>query len=173
MSIMTTLRLDVLARTVHARSPVAPPASKHPDTCHEPGDRTNLAVFPWLTLCPAGTIEIDARAGRRTGELAPGTPVALRDDRPLSRRRLRRLARRLSIAVEREVIVLPTTGRPIVMIDDTEHAVRHFWTAMATVPPGLTATAMPATMVLRLARSLPWRWTGAAAPGRVLIGRKR
>lgn len=130
---------------------------------------------PWLTLCPAGTVEIDAREvrGGIAGQLPADTSVVLVDDRPFSRRRLRRLADQLSVVIEREVIVLPTLGRPIILVDDTEAAVRHFWTAIATVPPGLAFTALPATAMLGLARLLPWRWTGAAAPGRATIGRQR
>jgi hypothetical protein len=69
--------------------------------------------------------------------------------------------------------VLPTLVRPMVVIDDTEPAVRHFWSSIATVPPGLVLTAVPASALLGVARHLPWRWTGAAAPGRVVIGRPR
>jgi hypothetical protein len=138
-------------------------------------ERTSPATSPWLTLCPAGTVEIDARDGRGAiaGHLPADTPVVLVDDRPFSRRRLRRLADRLSVVIERELIVLPTVGRPIILVDDTEAAVRHFWTAIATVPPGMAFTALPATVMLGLARSLPWGWTGAAAPGRAIIGRQR
>jgi hypothetical protein len=60
----------------------------------------------------------------------------------------------------------------MVVIDDVEEAVRHFWTAVATVPPGLAITALPASVLLGVARSAPWRWTGAAAPARVVIGRR-
>ena len=94
------------------------------------------------------------------------------DQQPFSRRRLRRLARGLGVVVEREFVVLPSLGRPMVVIDDVEEAVRHFWTAVATVPPGLAFTALPASALLGLARIAPWRWTGAVAPGRVVIGRR-
>jgi hypothetical protein len=137
-------------------------------------ERTSPAASPWLTLCPAGTVEIDARDVRGAARQRPAdTPVVIVDDRPFSRRRLRRLADRLSVVIERELIVLPTVGRPIILVDDTEAAVRHFWTAIATVPPGLAFTALPATAMLGLVRFLPWRWTGAAAPGRAIIGRQR
>jgi hypothetical protein len=139
---------------------------------------TGLAASPWMTLCPLGTLEIDARTidderiDYVSDQLKPELPVVLIDQRPFSRRRLRRLARELSIEIEREFVVLPTLGRPIVLIDDTEPAVRHFWTTIATVPPGLAASAVPASALLSLARRLPWSWTGAAAPGRALVGRR-
>jgi hypothetical protein len=139
----------------------------------EPAGRSPLARSPWLTLCPLGTLEIDARTiDDSLDELEPDLPVVLVDQRPFSRRRLRRLARRLSIGIEREFIVLPTLRRPIILVDDTEPAVRHFWTAIATVPPGLAFSALPASALLGLARRLPWSWTGAAAPGRALVGRR-
>ena len=140
----------------------------------EPAGPSRLATSPWMTLCPLGTLEIDTRIidDSIAGQLKPDLPVVLIDQRPLSRRRLQRLARELSIEIEREFIVLPTLGRPIVLIDDTEPAVRHFWTTIATVPPGLAVSAVPASALLSLARRLPWSWTGAAAPGRALVGRR-
>ena len=116
-------------------------------------------------------MEIDIRSGPvETHQLSAELPVVLMDQRPLSRRRLRRVARDLGVVLEREFVVLPTIGRPMVVIDDVETAVRHFWTAVATVPPGLAFTAVPASALLGLARRAPWRWTGAIAPGRVVIG---
>jgi hypothetical protein len=132
-----------------------------------------------MALCPPGTVEVVVPAGRRRRgaaeplALPPGTPVALLSARPLSRRRLRRIARRLAIGVDRELVVLPALRRPVVVLDDTKAAVRHFWTRVAAVPPGLVLTALPATVVLYLARTLPWSWTGAIAPGRVVQGRIR
>jgi hypothetical protein len=143
-------------------------------TFAEPVHRSPLVTSPWMTLCPLGTVEIDARATDEIADqLEPGVPVVLVDQRLFSRRRLRRLAMRLSIEIERELIVLPTLRRPIVLVDDTQAAVRHFWTAIATVPPGLAITALPASVLLGLARQLPWSWTGAAAPGRALVGRRQ
>jgi hypothetical protein len=139
----------------------------------EPAGPSRLATSPWMTLCPLGTLEIDTRTTDDIADqLKPDLPVVLIDQRPFSRRRLRRLARELSIEIEREFIVLPTLGRPIVAIDDTAPAVRHFWTTIATVPPGLAISAVPASALLSLARRLPWSWTGAAAPGRALVGRR-
>lgn len=144
----------------------------------EPAREPHPRLSPWLALCPLGTLELDARtldlrkADAEIDQLTPELPVVLIDQRPFSRRRLRRLARRLGVEVEREFIVLPTLGNPIAVIDDTEAAVRHFWTAIATVPPGLAITALPASALLEVARRLPWSWTGAAAPGRALVGRR-
>ncbi|HZX05369.1 hypothetical protein [Kribbella sp.] len=127
-------------------------------------------IAPWLQLCPPGTVEIDLRDG--PVELPLDGPVVLVDQRPWSRRRLRRTARELGVVLEREFVVLPTLERPMVVVDDVEEAVRYFWTAVATVPPGL-AFAVPASALLGLARRAPWRWTGALAPARVVVGRRR
>jgi hypothetical protein len=128
-------------------------------------------VAPWLVLCPVGTAEVHVQHGwRAVRQLPAGTPVALIDSRPASRSRLRRIARKLPMTVERELIVLPTAGHPIVVMDDTSDAVRHFWRSVAAVPPGVAAASLPTTLLLRAARTLPWTWTGAIAPGRVLLG---
>ncbi|WP_112238785.1 hypothetical protein [Kribbella monticola] len=139
----------------------------------KPAGRSPLVTSPWMTLCPLGTVEIDVRSGDVVlAALEPDRPVVLVDQRPFSRRRLRRLARRLALEIEHEFIVLPTLRRPIVLVDDTEPSVRHFWTTIATVPPGLAFSVLPASALIGLARRLPWSWTGAAAPGRALLGRR-
>jgi hypothetical protein len=127
-----------------------------------------------MALCPLGTLELDSRTMKIADleQVEPNVTVVLLDQRPFSRRRLRRLARKLSIEVEREFVVLPTIGNPLVLVDDAEASIRHFWTTIATVPPGLAITALPASALLGLARMLPWSWTGAVAPGRALVGRR-
>ncbi len=137
----------------------------------EPAGRTTT---PWQVLCPPGAVHLEAtQPSRRLPDLAPGTPVVLYDGRPLSRRRLRALAAKLQVVPDRELILLPTPQHPLFVVDDTPSAVHHLWRSVVTVPPGLAATALPAAAALRLIRVLPWTWTGAIAPGRVLIGRRR
>jgi hypothetical protein len=77
------------------------------------------------------------------------------------------------VDVSRELVVVPSTTRAIASFDDTGSAVHHFWESVAAVPPGLTRSAGPATVALRLARAMPWAWTGALAPGRVVVGTRR
>jgi hypothetical protein len=103
--------------------------------------------------------------------LAPGTRVCLVDDRLLSRRRLRRLVRRARLQVERELIAVPSPGRPLALVDDDADAVRLFWTHVAMVPPGLGRMALPAVAALAVVRRLSWTWTGALVPGHIVIGR--
>ena len=142
--------------------------SGHRDT---PG--RNLAEAPWRALCPARVVELRDPDLQALQDLPGGTPVVLLIDTPFSRLRLRRLARRARICIDRELIAVPSTTASLVLVDDAESAVRHFWMAVATVPPGLTWSSAPATLLLLLARMLPWELTGAVAPGRVLIGRRR
>jgi hypothetical protein len=142
-------------------------------TSAEPTRQVRQPIPPWLQLCPPGTAEIDLRSGPVvTAELSGEFPVVLIDQRPFSRRRMRRVARELGVVLEREFVVVPSVDRPLVVVDDTREAIRHFWTAVATVPPGLTLATVPASALLGLARLAPWRWTGAVAPGRVVIGRR-
>jgi hypothetical protein len=76
------------------------------------------------------------------------------------------------LLVERELLVLPGTRRALVTVDEDAAAVRHFWTAIAVVPPGLTWASLPTTVAIRLARRLPWSWTGAVLGGHLLIARR-
>jgi len=138
-----------------------------------PRPGSGLGRSPWLALCPRDAVVLRDPDRLALDRLPSGTSVALVIDGPLARWRLRRRARRCGVVVERELIVVPGTRRPIVALDDTEASVRHFWSHVAAVPPGLTRTHVPATAVLLAARMLPWRWTGALAPGRVLVGSRR
>jgi hypothetical protein len=138
-------------------------------SCPDPR-RDDLALRPWLVLCPADVVVVEGLDRRALAALRPGTPVAIRVDAPGSRTRMRSLARASGVRVERELIAVPSTRHPIVLVDDDESAVRFLWQGLATVPPGLCRTAPVAALALRAARSAPWQWTGALAPGRVLVG---
>ena len=138
-----------------------------------PGAGGGLNEAPWRALCPRGVVELRNPAASTLQRLASGTPVALVCDSHLARFRVRRRARRAGIRVVRELVVVPSTSSPIVVLDETQAAVRHFWTSVAAVPPGLTRASAPATLALRIARVLPWRCTGLLAPGRVVVGVRR
>ena len=129
-----------------------------------------LVSHPWLALCPPDVVVVDGFDRRALVALCPGTPVAVRVDAPRSRARLRALAQATGVRVERELIAVPTTWHPVALVDDDESAVRFLWDGLATVPPGLCRTAPVAALALRAARSAPWQWTGALAPGRILVG---
>lgn len=132
-----------------------------------------LAQAPWLALCDEPVTAIhrfDRAALSSLTALPPGTRVILVADGPLARSRARRFAVRGGVQVTRELIVLPSTDHPIVVIDDDEAAVRYLWTSVAAVPPGVCRGAWFVGTMLRLAHLLPWTWTGALAPGRVMTG---
>lgn len=103
--------------------------------------------------------------------LPPGTPVCLVLDAPGSRWLLRALARRAGVTVDRELIVVPSTRSPLLVLDDAAEPVARLWHGVATVPPGIARGWWAATMALHAARRMPWQWTGAVLPGRVVIGR--
>lgn len=135
------------------------------------GAGRDLVNSPWLALGPPGTLELRRPRTWTVRCLEAGTRVCLVEDRLFARLRLARVVRLAGLVVEREVVAVPTARRPLVLVDDHETAVRQFWNSIATVPPGLAITALPAAGCLRMARLLPWRWTGALTPGRIVIGR--
>lgn len=154
--------------------PVAWPAatSVTPGPASTP-DRAHVATGPWRLLGPEGMVETRGACAPALRALPVGTAVCLVEDRALARWRLRRLARRAGIVVERELIVLPRVSAPIVVLDDARESVTAFWQRIAAVPPGVARAHALADLAVRAARLLPWRVTGAVAPGRVLIGRRR
>ena len=177
---MTYQPVNRVSRAVHVRRPVEPPRHDHADLA-EPAQsddpqaappRAGLSLAPWMALCGDVAVEIRDPQFETLRSVASGTTVVLVCDQPLSRWRLRRLASRAGVVIERELIAVPSTRSPVVLVDEAESAVAHFWNDVITVPPGLAFASLPATVVLRLARTLPWRWTGAIAPGRVVIGRR-
>jgi hypothetical protein len=139
----------------------------------EVADRRGLRSSPWRALCPSHVLEMRDPDLLTLQRLPSGTAVALVSDRWLSRGRLRRRARLAGVRIERELVVVPTTRSPIMVLDDEPLAVRHFWTSVAAVPPGVTRAHGPLSAVLLAMRVVPWRWTGAVAPGRVLVGSRR
>jgi hypothetical protein len=114
-------------------------------------------------LVPPSATSIDART--QTGDAClrqiAGLPsqawVSIVDDRPLSRLRLRRLARRCGLVVERELIVLRTLGAAVAVVEDV----------------GPHAAARVPFSSAPLLRILPWSWTRWLASDRVLLARRR
>lgn len=127
---------------------------------------------PWLALCPPAARVLRDPSPARVRRGVPGSQVVLVTDRPFGRRRLRRTARLGGLVIERELLILPGTRQALVAVDEDAAAVRHFWTAIAVVPPGLTWASLPATVAVRIARRLPWSWTGSVLGGHLLIARR-
>jgi hypothetical protein len=132
-----------------------------------------LAHAPWRLFTTDEAVELRNPRRRDLHRLPPGTRVCLVADRPGARRRLRRTARRAGIALQRELIAVPSTRRPVVLVDDHQDAVGAFWRSVVAPPPGFSRGWLVATLTIVLGRRLPWTWTGAVAPGRVVLGTKR
>lgn len=156
---------------------LAPPASSVLEEVPGTPSVRTLPGAPWRLMCPTDVVLLnvaDHRGVRQLrGRLEPGKCVGLLCERHGSRRRLRHVARALDLEVERELIVLPRLDHPLVVLDDLPEPVGYLWESIATVPPGMAVAGIPAAAALRLARKLPWSWTGEFIPGRVLIGRAR
>jgi hypothetical protein len=125
---------------------------------------------PWSVLAPANAIQLSGESLRRTAELPPGTSVVLVATRPFARRHLRRAADRADIRVDRELIALPSTRSPLVVVTDDDESIALFWNAVAMVPPGLTRALGLATLALHLLTLVSPDVTRRLAPGRILIG---
>ena len=171
-----------MSRRPDRRTPPVPPARVDTLPARRPTRGPSPVVVehgrglrrsPWRTLCPRHVLEFRDPDVRELQRLPSGTAVALVADRWMSRRRLRRRAALAGVVVERELIVVPSTTSPLMVLDDDRTAVRHFWAAVAAAPPGVTWAHGPLSLVLLGMRALPWTWTGAVAPGRVLVGSRR
>jgi hypothetical protein len=106
--------------------------------------------------------------------LASGTPVVLVDDRPGARRRSRTMARDGAVAVERELLAIPSAADPVYAVEDVPAALRAFWRSFVTVPPGEAGRAPMISAAVRTVAVLrPWPILGAVVPGRFTIGHRR
>jgi hypothetical protein len=141
-----------------------------------PDDHTvgSAPAAVWAPLCPPGTVTVSwTEAAGVLPLLAPGTQVAIVADRPFLRRAVRRRCDRAGVRVERELVALPSGSRPLVLFDDHPQTVSAFWDTVATVPPARGWITALGTLALVLGARAPWRWTGALAPGRVVLGVRR
>jgi hypothetical protein len=121
-------------------------------------------------LAPADALVLGPRSLRSAPRPTPGRSVVLVTSRPFARRHLRRAAARAGIVTDRELIVLPSTRSPLVVLDDDDECIALFWTAVAMVPPGLTRALGPATLLLRAMKTAPPDLTRRLATSRILIG---
>lgn len=134
-------------------------------------------MSPWAVLLPPSTASIDARSLeaseclRQIALLPSRAWVSIVDDRPLSRLRLRHLARRAGLVIERELITLPTLDAAVAVIEDVgpAAAVR----VRSSPAPPVMGASFVAPMVTRwLVRTLPWSWARWLLSGRVLVARR-
>lgn len=128
---------------------------------------------PWRLLAPDEAVVLAPHGRREVRGLPSGTPVVLLVDGFLARVRARRVAARIGIVVDRELISVPSTRQPLVVLDIDDAAIAVLWTAVAMVPPGLTRALAPITLLLRAMAVAPPSLTRRLAPGRILIGHTR
>lgn len=136
----------------------------------EPSPALPRSPDPWALIAPAGAVVEWRPRASRLRNLPRGTTIVLVVGGPLARWRLRRVAGRCAIALDRALIVVPTVSAPLALVDDRESAVRYFWSHLATVPPGLTRWYPVACFALAVARRLPWAWQGSCALGYAAVG---
>lgn len=133
-----------------------------------------LAGDDALLLGPRGAAG-DARQTIAAAPTAPpviaaGTRVALADDRPGGRRRLRRRASRLGLRVDQEFVVLPSWHRAAFLVEDHASTLGWLWATLATVPPGVARGAFVVDAAVRGGpRTRPWGFVGLLVPGRLII----
>ena len=134
-------------------------------------------VPPWAVLVPGSATSIDVRTQRteqclrQIAVLPPEAWVSIVDDRPLSRLRLRRLAHRAGLVIERELIVLRTADGAAAVVEDVGPAPGRARSLSA--PPFSGGSAVAPAVPLWLVRTLPWSWTRWLASDRVLLARRQ
>jgi hypothetical protein len=132
-------------------------------------------------LVPSTSTWVDVPRSRATRgktadevrRLPPGAPVVLAARGLGCRRRSRALARLASVAVERELLAIPSVDAPDYLVEDDPGAVTGFWRSFVTVPPGAALTAPVISVAIRVVDVLhAWALVGAVAPGRYTVGRR-
>lgn len=128
-----SVRVPGISPAPRWRPGAAPPRGRDSVTTRSPGrgrglDRPGPTRPPWAVLVPASAACIDARSQqpaeflRQIAVLPSQAWVSIVDDRPLSGRRLRRLAERAGLVIERELVVLASPGSGVTVIEDVTAA---------------------------------------------------
>jgi hypothetical protein len=134
-------------------------------------------VPPWAVFVPPDATSIEARAQRveeclrQIAALAPDSWVSIVDDGPLGRWRLRRLAKRSGLVIERELVVLPAVDTTVIV----EDATRTRWRAPGGQVISPFAGGLPADLPVALwpARWLRSAWRRRWTAERLLLARRR
>lgn len=134
-------------------------------------ERGELASPAWSVLTPETGVHLDARRLTRQAcvrqllGLSPGSWVSVVDDRPLSRIRLRRLARCGGLVVVHELIVLPTPERPVLIVDEPVPG-RH------RQPGHRSVVAAPGWRTAVVLSLLGWSWGRWLLRPRVMVAQR-
>jgi hypothetical protein len=134
----------------------------------------------WLAVSPPGGVLVhlgrsrnERRAScRAVAALPAGTPVVMACSAPRAIRRCRSFASAAGIVLEREYLALPSADAPGYLVEDTPSSFGAFLESVLFAPPGVPfqRAVEIALRVMRTAR--PWRVARAAAPARVVVGRR-
>ncbi|MFM6849326.1 MAG: hypothetical protein ACKOVB_09510 [Terrabacter sp.] len=135
-------------------------------------------------LVPSGAVvawPADHADHVRVQQASVGTVVALADDRPGGRGRLRRAARRLGVRVEAEYVVLPSWRLASFVTTDDAGTLSWLVESFLTTPPGVARGHRVVNGASRIGRRAVATRVGAAAvrlvvtsvvPGRLVVGRR-
>ncbi len=129
------------------------------------------------TLAPPGTAVVEVRELRDAPGMPPrvgvGEHVLLVDGGHFSPRRLRRIARRAGLVVDRELTVLPSLHEPAFVVEDATASLHWFWNNFATVPPGRSSGSLLITLATRAARRPPFLpLVGHLVAGRLMVAHR-
>ena len=133
----------------------------------------------WRVVSPEGAVRVDLErspVGRRAlrrkiRDLPATTPVVLVATAPRARARARAFATEAGIDVECEYLAFPSAASPAYLVEDAQAPVRLFLDRILVAPPR-SVWSTPIDIGLKFLRALPWRLLRAAAPGRIVVGRR-
>ena len=131
----------------------------------------------WRLLAPADAVVVEVPSrplavgstARRVRALPAGSPVVLLDYRPGSRR-THRVAAASALTIDREYVALPSLRAPIVVVEDSNDALRWACRSLVAPPPGSTWAHGLVHTAVAVARRQPGLFARLAA-GRVAVGR--
>ena len=135
---------------------------------------------PWRLLTSPSAVQIDVRgsaeARRRLRDrvlhLAPGTEVVLSCRALTSHWRSRSFVRDAGIEIVREYIAVPSLTAPTCYVENTELALRYFFTQVSALPGGGAFISALLAAAKRAARFVfPSALIGLLAPTRIIVGR--
>jgi hypothetical protein len=134
----------------------------------------------WRVVSPSGALRVDLpaptrerrRLARAVRAVSPGTSVVLCAQGIDSRRRCRSFAREAGVVPEREYVALPSVRFPALLVENDAGPIRYAVACLVTSPPGTSPAAGMGVALLRWVGVRAPRLVGAAAPGRMVVGRR-
>ena len=130
---------------------------------------------PWSVLCPEGTVIVRVERARATlPHAGPRHPGGSRGQPALvPRPPCAGCAGATGCASTASWWPSPRPTARWCSSTTKVPTVARFWGDVAAIPPAPGWVTAPASLVLAVAARVPWQWTGALAPGRVVLGERR